>query len=151
MGKRIHPPEQLWLWFLEYQIENRQNPVKFQDFVGSAGKEVIKESQRPLTLWGFKNYCRRMNYSKALNHYFLNTDDNYKEYQEIVDAIKSEINQDIVDGGMTGRYHPRISASLLGLEDKDKNQDAQPVTNVLVQIVSSPAKLANSEDQVKLD
>ena len=70
----------------------------------------------PLTYEGFKRYCR--NYHGEAQHYFENTDNYYDDFCDVCRAIKEEIREDQITGGLLGIYNPSITQRLNGLADK---------------------------------
>lgn len=118
MGKHkyIETPEKIWELFLEYRKDVKDNPKRVQDYVGKDAEMVFREKERPLTDKGFYNFCRR-NVGCA-KQYFDNQDNLYNEYITICRAIKEEIDQDQIEGGMVGIYNPSITQRLNGLVDK---------------------------------
>ena len=114
--KYIETPEKMWDLFLQYKEETKNNPVIVKDWVGKDANTVYREKERPLTDKGFYNFCRR-NVGCA-RQYFENQDDLYNEYITICRAIKEEIDQDQIEGGMVGIYNPSITKRLNGLVDK---------------------------------
>lgn len=118
MGKHkyIETPEILWQHFEEYKKETKSKPFLVKDWVGKDAKDVYREKERPLTDKGFYNYCRRK--VGCVKQYFDNQDKLYDEYIAICRAIKEEIDQDQIEGGMAGIYNPSITQRLNGLVEK---------------------------------
>lgn len=114
--KYIETPEKLWELFEEYAISVKNTPKLVQDYVGKEAMMVYREREKPLTDKGFYNYCRRK--IGCVKQYFDNQDKLYDEYVTICRAIKDEIDQDQIEGGMTGIYNPSITQRLNGLVDK---------------------------------
>jgi hypothetical protein len=114
--KYIETPEKLWELFEEYVDSVKKSPIRVQDYVGKDAVMVYRDRERPLTDKGFYNYCRRN--IGCVRQYFENQDKLYDEYITICRAIKDEIDQDQIEGGMTGIYNPSITQRLNGLVDK---------------------------------
>ena len=114
--KYIESPEKLWKLFEEYTKQTKGSPILVQDHVGKDAKMVYREKEKPLTDKGFYNYCRRN--IGCVRQYFDNQDKLYDDYIAICRAIKEEIDQDQIEGGMTGIYNPSITQRLNGLVDK---------------------------------
>ena len=119
--KYIETPEKMWELFEAYRKEVKDNPRFVYDFVGRDGIQVMKPLERPLTIEGFKNYC----FEKigSIQHYWINFEEKYNEYQPICSRIKEQIRQDQIEGGMVGQYNPSITQRLNGLVDKQEVSD----------------------------
>jgi hypothetical protein len=120
MGKNkyIETPEKMWEYFESYRKEVKSNPIKKHVFVGKDGISDYEQKERPLTDKGFYNYCRRK--VGCVRQYFDNQDKLYDDYIAICRAIKEEIDQDQIEGGMAGIYNPSITQRLNGLVDKQE-------------------------------
>lgn len=103
--------------FEAYRKETKDNPIKKHVFVGKDGVSEYEKRERPLTLEGFKNYCRR-NGVGEIEQYFVNQDSLYPQYIRICRIIKEEIRQDQIEGGMAMIYNPSITQRLNGLVEK---------------------------------
>ena len=126
MGKKkyIETPEKMWELFEAYKKEVKDNPKLVQDYVGKDAEMVYREKERPLTMEGFQNYCRR-NIS-CVHDYFANTNNVYSNYSSICRTIRDEIKQDQIEGGMVNIYNPSITQRLNGLVDKKEVNDITP-------------------------
>lgn len=118
--KYIESPAKMWELFQDYRKEVKENPRTISEFHGRDGEERVKPLERPLTIEGFKNYARKN--IGCVNDYLLNKDDRYNEYATICRAIKEEIRQDQIEGGMVGQYNPSITQRLNGLTDKQEHK-----------------------------
>ena len=114
--KYIETPEKMWELFEEYKNQIKTNPIKVQDYVGKDGDMVYRDRERPLTIEGFQNYCRRN--VGCVHDYFANTNKAYNDYSSICRAIRDEIRQDQIEGGMVNIYNPSITQRLNNLTDK---------------------------------
>lgn len=114
--KYIETPEQFWDWFEEYRKYAKSNPIKKMVFVGKDGEKEWEERERPLTIEGFRNFCRRK--GCEVRQYFSNDDKRYDDYINICHAVKDEIRQDQIDGGMVMIFNPSITQRLNGLTEK---------------------------------
>ena len=114
--KYIETPEKMWELFEEYKNQIKTNPIKVQDYVGKDGDMVYRDRERPLTIEGFQNYCRRN--IGCVHDYFANTNKAYDDYSSICRAIRDEIRQDQIEGGMVNIYNPSITQRLNNLTDK---------------------------------
>lgn len=119
-SKEIESSEKMWELFEKYYEATKNKPFKVQDFVGKDGDEVDRIKERPLTVVGFYNYCRRN--ATDVHNYFENTESRYDDYEGICRAIRDEIKQDQIEGGMAGIYNPSITQRLNGLADKRETE-----------------------------
>jgi hypothetical protein len=117
--KYIETPEKMWDLFLAYKEEIKTNPIRVEDYVGKDGDRVYREKDRPLTIEGFKNYCRRN--VGCVNQYLVNQDNLYDDYITICSHIKDEIRQNQIEGGMVGIYNPSITQRLNNLKEQTEN------------------------------
>jgi hypothetical protein len=111
-------PEELEQAFEQYKEslkEEAKQWLKVQ-YVGKDGERVADPQKVPYTLEGFKRYCRK-NYGEV-QHYFDNTDNYYKDFCVICHAIKNEIRENQITGGLLGFYNPSITQRLNNLTDK---------------------------------
>jgi hypothetical protein len=97
--------------------EEAKNWGKVQ-YVGKDGKQVIDYPNMPLTLEGFYIYCRK--HYGEVKQYFLNQDNLYNDFITICCAIKEEIRQNQITGGLLGFYNPSITQRLNNLTDTQK-------------------------------
>jgi hypothetical protein len=110
---------------LENAFEKYKESLKLESnqwlkvqYVGKEGDRVTDPQKVPYTLEGFKRYCRK-NYGEV-QHYFDNTDKYYDEFCVICRAIREEIREDQIIGGLLGFYNPSITQRLNGLTDKSE-------------------------------
>jgi hypothetical protein len=120
MGRpnKIHSPEHLWELFQEYKKKTKENPFIVKDFVGKDAEMVYREKERPLTIEGLNNYVFDMGIIHGLDNYFANSRGRYKKFSSICRAIKEQIRQDQIEGGMAGMYNPSITQRLNNLVEK---------------------------------
>jgi hypothetical protein len=114
--KYIETPEKMWQLFEDYRREVKNNPRIINVFGGKDFEERQNRLERPLTFEGFYNYCYKV--IGCIDQYFENRDARYTDYIAICRAIKLEIKQDQIEGGMVGQYNPSITQRLNGLTEK---------------------------------
>jgi len=137
--KYIETPEKMWELFEEYRTSTKNNPILVQDFVGKDGNEVHRERERPLTMEGFKNFCRRK--VGCVEQYFTNQDELYTEYIGLCRAIREEIRQDQIEGGMASIYNPSITQRLNGLTEKtDVTTGGERIGKIEIEIIRGEDK-----------
>lgn len=119
--------QQLWKDYKENLKEQNKEWLNIQ-YVGRNGDRVTDPLKVPMTLEGFKRYCRE--HASEVHHYFINPDNAYDSYRTICRAIKEEIRENQIIGGMLGVYNPSITQRLNGLTEKTQT-DATHSVNVL--------------------
>jgi len=83
-----------------------------------------------MTFEGFKRFCRN-NYGEV-EQYFMNQDNCYVDFISICRAIKEEIRENQIIGGLLGFYNPSITQRLNGLVDKtDTTTNGESVNQVI--------------------
>jgi hypothetical protein len=110
---------------LENAFEKYKESLKLEgnqwlkvQYVGKEGDRVTDPQKVPYTLEGFKRYCRK--HYGEVQHYFDNTDKYYDDFCVICRAIREEIREDQIIGGLLGFYNPSITQRLNGLTDKSE-------------------------------
>jgi hypothetical protein len=114
-------PEDLgkaWAAFKE-DVKVQGEQWKRVQYVGKDGLKKEDPAKVPLTLEGFKRFCRN-NYGEV-QHYFENKEGYYEEFGGICRAIREEIREDQIIGGLLSFYNPSITQRLNGLVDKQEN------------------------------
>ena len=106
--------------FEEYKESLKEEAKKWGkvQYVGKDGKQVIDYPNMPYTLEGFYIYCRK--HYGEVKQYFLNQDNLYNDFIAICHAIKEEIRQNQITGGLLGFYNPSITQRLNNLSDTQK-------------------------------
>lgn len=113
-------PEKLkeaWENFKADTKEQAKEWLKVQ-YVGKEGERVTDPQKIPLTLEGFKRYCRE-NHGDVSN-YFDNSGNLYDDFKVICSHIRDEIRENQIVGGMLGFFNPSITQRLNGLTDKQQ-------------------------------
>jgi hypothetical protein len=111
-------PEELEKAFTEYKEslkEESKQWLKVQ-YVGKDGERVTDPQKVPYTLEGFKRYCRQ--HYGEVHQYFINKDSLYTDFVPVCHAIKEEIRENQITGGLLGFYNPSITQRLNNLTDK---------------------------------
>jgi len=115
-------PDELKIAFDKYKDnlkEQSKEWVKVQ-YVGKDGDRVEEPQKVPMTLEGFKRYCRE-NYGD-ITEYFLNRDGLYNDFTTICSHVKEEIKENQITGGLLGFFNPSITQRLNGLVDKKETE-----------------------------
>jgi hypothetical protein len=111
-------PNELEIAFEEYKQslnEESKQWLKVQ-YVGKEGERVTDPQKVPYTLEGFKRFCRKK--YGDVHQYFINKDVLYNDFVPICYAIKEEIRENQITGGLLGFYNPSITQRLNGLVDQ---------------------------------
>lgn len=129
MAKRngnIHPtrifkkPEELEAAFELYKedlVEQGKEWMNVQ-YVGKDAKRVSDPLKVPMTLEGFKRFCRK-NYGDV-HQYFVNQDSMYDDFLTICLQVREEIRENQITGGLLGVYNASITQRLNNLSDKQE-------------------------------
>lgn len=93
------------------------------EYVGRNGDErKTKPVQVPMTLEGFKRFCREHKDYGEVEQYFSNQDGLYDDFIGICSRIREEIRENQIIGGLLGVYNPSITQRLNGLTDKVQHE-----------------------------
>jgi hypothetical protein len=111
--------ENAWLKFKEDLNIQSLDWVKIQ-YVGKDGNRVKEPQKVPFTFEGFKRFCRN-NYGEV-EQYFTNQDDYYSDFIGVCRAIKEEIRENQIIGGLLGFHNPSITQRLNGLVEKQETE-----------------------------
>lgn len=125
----IHPtrtfknPEEMKKAWEGYKDRLKVEATKWPkiQYVGKDGNKVTDYPIVPYTLEGFKRFCREENIGEV-HHYFTNRGDLYSDFGNICRAIREEIREMQITGGMLGFYNPSITQRLNGLTEKTQNE-----------------------------
>jgi hypothetical protein len=114
----INTPEEMLALFDEYRKQVKGNPIKVKDWVGGAGKPVVRLKERPLTFDGFEVFVWRKGVAEGVEQYFNNRDGRYTNFLGVCSFIRKEIRDDQINGGMSGIYNPSITQRLNNLKEQ---------------------------------
>jgi len=121
------PQELLKAWELfKEDLKLQANEWVKVQYVGKDGDRVAEPQKVPYTLEGFKRFCRGK-YGEV-EQYFTNQDGYYDEFIGICRAIKEEIRENQIVGGLLGFHNPSITQRLNSLVEKT---DAVITTNTI--------------------
>lgn len=111
-----------WVLFKLDLKEQSKEWLKIQ-YVGKDGERMTDPQKVPYTFEGFKRFCR--NGYGEIEQYFTNQDDYYEDFIGVCRAIKEEIRENQIIGGLLGFHNPSITQRLNGLkENVDQNINA---------------------------
>lgn len=118
----FHKAEEMKEAWDKYKVvlkEESKNWPKVQ-YVGKDGVRKEDYPIVPYTLEGFKRYCR--DHYGEVEQYFGNQDKLYDNFIGICRAIREEIREHQIKGGLMGFYNPSITQRLNGLADKTQTE-----------------------------
>jgi hypothetical protein len=119
----FNTPEELeaaWRGYKEDLDKQSKEWLNVQ-YVGKDGERKADGLKVPMTLEGFKRYCR--NNKGEVHQYFDNADSLYDDFMVICRAIREEIRENQIIGGLLGVYNASITQRLNGLADKTETKD----------------------------
>ena len=124
--------------FEEYKESLSEESKKWGkvQYVGKDGTRMEDYPKLPLTLEGFYIFCRK-HYGDC-KQYFNNVNDEYTEFLTICHAIKEEIRNDQITGGLLGFYNPSITQRLNNLKEATTNEHT--VTGTVIQFAQPDPK-----------
>jgi hypothetical protein len=113
-------PEQLEQVFEDYKDDLRRQSYEWKkvQYVGKDGDRVEEPMKVPMTMEGFKRYCRKNH--GDVTEYFLNRNNYYDDFTNICSHIKEEIRENQILGGLLGFFNPSITQRLNGLVEKQE-------------------------------
>ena len=115
--KKPQELDDAWEDFKESLKQEANQWVKVQ-YVGKDGDRVAEPQKVPYTFEGFKRYWRK-NHGEV-EQYFTNQDALYKDFIGICRAIKEEIRENQIIGGLLGFHNPSITQRLNNLAENTK-------------------------------
>ena len=115
-------PEELKKVWDDYKSDLKQRETEWQkvQYVGRDGQRVTDSVKLPYTFEGLKRYCWD-NEIGYIEQYFDNKDGLYSNFVGVCRAIKNEIRENQILGGMNGFFNPSITQRLNGLADKTES------------------------------
>lgn len=117
----FHYPDELEKAFDEFKedLKEQANEWLRVQYVGKEGVRATDPQKVPMTLEGFKRFCRAK--YGDVTEYFLNRDGLYDDFTIICSQIREEIRENQIIGGLLGFYNPSITQRLNGLTEKVEN------------------------------
>jgi hypothetical protein len=120
--KYIESPERLWKLFEAYVLNEKQNPMYKQEYVGKDGRTELTPLETPITFEGFECYLEDKGIINDLGHYSSNEGGAYSEYLPIITRIKRNCFVHNYKGASVGLFNANIIAKKLGLSEKLETQ-----------------------------
>jgi hypothetical protein len=110
-------PEDLEKAFEEYKedLKKQSDDWELIQYVGKDGDKKSDGKKVPMTIEGFKRFCRK-NYG-CVDQYLKNQDNDYNDFLPICSYIKEEIRENQIIGGLLGFFNPSITQRLNGLKE----------------------------------
>ncbi len=134
-------PKELKKAFDEYKENLKTQSYEWLkvQYVGKDGDRVEEPQKVPYTFEGFKRFCR-LNYGEV-EQYFTNQDNYYNDFIGICRAIKEEIRENQIIGGLLGFHNPSITQRLNSLTDNidlsTKGKELNNTQEVKITIVTN--------------
>lgn len=100
-------------------LTEQANKWKKVQYVGKDGDKKEDPQKVPMTFEGFKRHC--YDEHGCVEQYFTNQDGHYDEFIGVCRAIKNEIREDQIIGGLLNVYNPSITQRLNGLKEQTDN------------------------------
>lgn len=100
-------------------LEEQSNEWVKIFYVGKDGDRKVEPQKVPYTFEGFKRYCRENH--GCVEQYFTNQDGYYDEFIGVCRAIKEEIRENQIIGGLLGFHNPSITQRLNNLTEKTES------------------------------
>lgn len=136
--KYIETPEKLWELFLDYVLNEKNNPMYKQEYVGKDGRVEKTPLETPITFEGFECYLSDINVISDLGHYEMNKDGRYTEYVTIVTRIKKNCFVHNFKGASVGLFNANLIARKLGIkESTDVTTNGKELNSIEIKIVKS--------------
>jgi len=111
--RNVGSPDEMWEMFERYKEFTKSNPRHKMEVTRSGVTPIPLEV--PLTMVGFYNFARKR--VGDVKQYFIEVE-TYPEFLTICHAIKDEVQQDQIEGGMVNIYNPSITQRLNSLSEK---------------------------------
>src|SRR5690606_15425639 len=119
MAKEPHPtrlfkhPDEIKEVWTAFKLDVKEQAKEWIDvqYAGRNGDEKLSYKKVPLTFEGFKRYCRENDIGEV-EQYFTNQGGYYDDFVGICRAIKEEIRENQIIGGMLGFFNPSITQRL---------------------------------------
>jgi hypothetical protein len=108
----------VWNGYKEDLKERAKQWEKIQ-YVGREGEKRTDYPKMPLTFDGLKRYCWDCSIGN-IEQYFTNQDNCYDDFIGVCRAIKNEIREDQITGGLLNVYNTSITQRLNSLSEKSE-------------------------------
>ncbi len=110
-------PEELQKVFEDYKddVKEQSNEWLKVMYVGKDATRTEEAQKVPYTFEGLKRFARK--HHGEIEQYFLNTGGYYTDFIGVCRAIKEEIRENQIIGGMLNFYNPSITQRLNNLGD----------------------------------
>ena len=119
--KYIESPDKLWELFEAYVLNEKQNPMYKQEYVGKDGRTELTPLETPITFEGFECYLEDKGIINDLGNYSSNLNKAYTEYLPIITRIKRNCFVHNFRGASVGLFNANIIAKKLGLSERSES------------------------------
>jgi hypothetical protein len=145
----FNKPEELAQAFEEFKEDVKEQAKDWLDvqYVGRNGDKKETAKKVPLTIEGFKRFCRT-NYG-CVEQYFTNQDGFYDEFIGVCTHVKEEIRENQIIGGMLNLFNPSITQRLNSLSDKQEVKQETTIRDLTIEIVDTNIPLAGAEKDIE--
>ena len=127
----FNKPEELKAVFEAYKEDVKEQSKEWLRimYVGKDAERKEEGQKVPYTFEGFKRFVRKSH--GEVEQYFLNTGGYYNDFVGICRAIKEEIRENQIIGGMLNFYNPSITQRLNNLSDNiDHTTKGEKITKI---------------------
>lgn len=116
-------PEDLLSAWIQYKEFKNNEATKWEkvQYVGKDGERVTDKPPMPITIDGFIAWYYNTE-GKFIHQYIENKDGVYNDFVGIVTHIKSERNDNIKTGVLTGHFNASMGNRIVGLADKQETE-----------------------------
>lgn len=145
----FNKPEELAQAFEEFKEDVKEQAKDWLDvqYVGRNGDKKETAKKVPLTIEGFKRFCRT-NYG-CVEQYLKNKDGLYDDFVPICTHVKESIRENQIIGGMLNLFNPSITQRLNGLSDKQEVKQETTIRDLTIEIVDTNIPLAGAEKDIE--
>lgn len=127
----FNKPEELKAVFEAYKEDVKEQSKEWLKvmYVGKDATRTEEAQKVPYTFEGLKRFARK--HHGEIEQYFLNTGGYYTDFIGICRAIKEEIRENQIIGGMLNFYNPSITQRLNNLSDNiDHTTGGEKITKI---------------------
>lgn len=110
-------PEKVEAAIDKYIIWSLDNPILQEVANMRTGDTILVSHKRPLNIFRFELYLKTNGYS-PFRHYIEGGVSRYPEFASVVEYLQSNINAEMIEGGLVGIFNANIVARLMALIDR---------------------------------
>ena len=123
-------PEELLKAFDEFKVDVEKQSAEWLkiQYVGKDGERMADGLKVPLTIEGFKRFCREK--YGCVNQYFDNKESYFNDFVVVCSGIREEIRENQIIGGLLGVFNPSITQRLNGLSESTKTEHSGKIETI---------------------